>query len=414
MHVLYLHQHFVGPQQAGATRSFEMARRLVVRGHRVTMLGSVRERGSGSVRREQLEGIELHRATVPYDNAMGPRARVQAFARYGQWACRELMRHRPDVVFATSTPLTVAIPGLWGRLWHRVPMVFEVRDLWPELPIAVGALRSPWTRGAARALAWAAYRGAAEVVALSPGMAEGVAGWGVPSERITMIPNGCDCEAFAVEPSLAAADRARRWPDLSPDDPLVMYAGTLGWMNDVGWLVDVAAAMVGTDPRVGFAIVGEGAQRAEIAARVERAGLAATVRLHPAVPKCEVPALLAGATVMTSLFRDLPQMAHNSANKLFDGLAAGRPVAINYGGWQAPLLRKSGAGLVLPRSPAAAAQQLQAFVRDPARVVAAGTAARTLARERFDRDDQARALEAVLERAIARFGRATPKPPKVC
>ncbi|MEM7159858.1 MAG: glycosyltransferase family 4 protein [Myxococcota bacterium] len=414
MHVLYLHQHFVGPQQAGATRSFEMARRLVARGHRVTMLGTIRDRDSGSVRRERLEGIELHRAVVPYDNAMGVRARLQSFAHYGQWASRELMRHRPDVVFATSTPLTVAIPGLWGRLWHRVPMVFEVRDLWPELPIAIGALRSPWSRGAARALAWAAYRGAAEVVALSPGMAEGVAAWGVPRERITTIPNGCDCAAFEVEPARAQADRARRFPDLGPDDPLVMYAGTLGWMNDVGWLVDVAAAMAGLDPRVGFAIVGEGAQRAEIAARVERAGLAATVRLRPAVPKCEVPALLAGATVTTSLFRDVPQMAHNSANKLFDGLAAGRPVAINYGGWQAAMLRETGAGLVVPRSPAAAARQLRAFVREPAGVTAAGAAARTLARERFDRDDQARALEAVLQRAVARFGRATPKPPKVC
>ncbi len=401
MHVLYLHQHFVTPQQPGGTRSYEMARRLVARGHRVTLLGTIRDGSAARVVRERVEGIELVLAPVPYDNAMGSAARLGAFARYAAWASLQLQRHRPEVVLASSTPLTVAVPGLWARLWHRIPMVFEVRDLWPELPIAVGALRSAPARSAARALAWAAYRGAAHVVALSSDMADGVAAWGVPRSQITVIENGCDVQAFEVSREQAAQQRARHFPALRPDQPLVLYAGTLGWMNDVGWLVDVAAALRRVSPEVRVAIVGDGVQRGALQQHAARCGvLDETLRMLPPIPKAQVPGLLACANVTTSLFRPVPQMAANSANKLFDGLAAGRPVAINYGGWQAPMLRSTGAGLVLPRGIEAAAVQLGAFVRDRPRMAEAGRAARRLAVERFDRDAQAQALEAVLLRAV--------------
>ena len=409
MHVLYLHQHFVSPEQPGGTRSYEMARRLVARGHRVTLLGTIaRSRGRGpGVEHRVLEGIELRLAAVPYDNAMGPRARMAAFGRYAAWASAQLMRHRPDVILASSTPLTVALPGLWGRLWHRVPMVFEVRDLWPELPLAIGALRSPVSRTLARGLAWAAYRGAAEVIALSPGMADGVAAWGVPRSRITVIPNGCDREAFAVEPERVAAERWRHFPGLEPEQPLVLYAGTLGWMNDVGWLVELAGAVASIDPRIRFAIVGDGAQREAIAARARARGVLERVLwMHPSVPKRQMPGVLAAATVATSLFRPVPAMVHNSANKLFDALAAGRPVAINYGGWQARMLRESGAGLAVPHAVEPAADALVSLLHDRPRLVAAGEAARRLATERFDRDQQAERLEGVLHRAVERGPRS--------
>ncbi len=407
MHVLYLHQHFVTPEQPGGTRSYEMARRLVARGHRVTLLGTAPRSSGRGVEHRVVEGIELRLAAVPYDNAMGPRARLAAFGRYAAWASAQLMRHRPDVILASSTPLTVALPGLWGRLWHRVPMVFEVRDLWPELPIAIGALRSPMSRALASGLAWAAYRGAAEVIALSPGMADGVAAWGVPRSRITVIPNGCDRQAFAVEPERIEAERRRHFPRLGAEQPLVVYAGTLGWMNDVGWLVELAAAVSVLDPRVRFAIVGDGAEREAIEARARAlAVLDRVLWMHSGVPKRQMPGVLASATVATSLFRPVPAMVHNSANKLFDALAAARPVAINYGGWQAQMLRESGAGLAMPHAIEPAARALVSLLHDQPRLAAAREAARGLATERFDRDEQAGQLERVLCRAVERGPRA--------
>jgi hypothetical protein len=122
--------------------------------------------------------------------------------------------------------------------------------------------------------------------------------------------------------------------------------------------------------------------------------------------------ILAAADVATCLFAPLPGMANNSANKFFDALAASRPLAINYGGWHADLLREYGAGLVLDRDDVeGSAAALTALLHDPARLASARTAARSLAEERFSRD----ALFDVFERVVVgpdpeRESRAVPGP----
>ncbi|MCR9159656.1 MAG: glycosyltransferase family 4 protein [Nannocystaceae bacterium] len=399
MHILYLHQYFVGPDGSGGTRSFEMARRWVQWGHRVTMVTSSARfpRGkSKSVTHTRIEGIDVIALPVAYRSEMSHAARLEAFASFALQASGVALKTNADVVFASSTPLTIAIPAIVGSRLRRVPMVFEVRDLWPDLPIAVGALRSPAAIWSARALEALAYRSSTDVIALSPGMAEGVARCGITPERIHVIPNACDVEEFAVDQERADAFVAER---IRGDGPLVVYAGSFGAMNDAAWLVDVAAATEGFR----FAFVGEGPGRAEIEARARRAGLLdRRVFVLPALPKREVPYLLRGATVATSLFLPVPAMEHNSANKFFDALAAGCPVAINYGGWQAELLEDTGAGLVLTRTdPARAAQRLRRAASDPRWCARASAAAETLARERFDRDRLARRALDVVEGAVA-------------
>ena len=406
MKILYLHQYFVPPDAPGGTRSYEFARRLVKRGHEVTLVTSAAMMKPGfadprRVTRRSFEGIDLVILPVAYGNEMGYARRTLAFASFALGAAKEAMRHRPDVVFATSTPLTIAIPGLLARLVRRVPMVFEVRDLWPELPILMGALPNPAAQQLARGLEWVAYHGASEVVALSPGMADGVARAGISRDRITVIPNSCDIDAFTVTPAAVEASRRRHLPELAADQPLVVYGGTFGRINDAGWLVEVAAHMATIAPEVRFAMAGSGAETEAIAARGSARGvLGRNLWMLPALPKREMPAFLGNAAVATSLFMPLPEMWNNSANKFFDALAAGRPVAINYGGWQAELLASTGAGICLPQGdPAAAAHALAALVRSPAELARASLAASDLARRRFDRDLLAVELERVLQRA---------------
>jgi glycosyltransferase involved in cell wall biosynthesis len=404
MKILYLHQYFVPPDAPGGTRSYEFARRLVQRGHQVTMVTSNAMMKNGladpdRITRKQLDGIDLVVLPVRYGNEMSYRQRTLAFAKFAARATREAVRHRPDVIFATSTPLTIAIPGLFARVARGVPMVFEVRDLWPELPIAIGALRNPVAQTLARGLEWLAYHGSTEVVALSPGMADGVAATGISRDRITTIPNSCDIDNFDVSGSAVAAFRRERLPGIAEGQPLVVYGGTYGHINDAGWLVDVAAHA----PGVRFAMAGSGVEGAKIEERArERGVLGRNLWMLPPLPKREVPAFLGCASVATSLFMPLPEMWNNSANKFFDGLAAGKPIAINYEGWQADLLRETGAGVCLPqRDPEAAARRLEALVSSPARLAEASEAARRLARERFDRDKLALELEAVLVRAAS-------------
>ena len=152
-----------------------------------------------------MEGIDVVGVGGAYSDymratGMGYGRRAAAFGRFAAGATAAALRAaRPDVVFATSPPLTIALPAMAAARRHRAPLVFEVRDLWPRAPIEMGALRNPAARRAAEAMERRAYRAAAHVVALSPGMADGVAAAGVPRERITVIPNASDLDLFSPD-----------------------------------------------------------------------------------------------------------------------------------------------------------------------------------------------------------------------
>jgi hypothetical protein len=148
MRIVYLHQYFITPQMAGGSRSYEMARRLVAAGHEVHMVTSDQTgKDDGTRWRASVEtGINVHCTPVGYDNEMAYRQRIGAFLRFAWRAARKARELGPDIIFATSTPLTIAIPAAYAARRCRVPMVFEVRDLWPAVPIAIGAIRNPSLR----------------------------------------------------------------------------------------------------------------------------------------------------------------------------------------------------------------------------------------------------------------------------
>jgi glycosyltransferase involved in cell wall biosynthesis len=327
-------------------------------------------------------------------------ARTRAFLRFAIAAGRKAVSVGGDIVLATSTPLTIALPGVFTSRRLGVPMVFEVRDLWPELPIAMGAIQNPAMISSARWLERFAYRNATRVVALSPGMADGVARAGYPAERISIIPNSCDLELF--HPDTDARDAFLQHHSQLEGGPLVVYTGTLGPINGVGYLVDIAQAMARIPPNVKFVIAGEGKEWELVRGKASEAGvLERNLWMIGPLPKEQVPGLLAAATVATSLFIDLPEMWANSANKFFDGLASGTPLAINYQGWQAELLRETGAGIVLPPADAhGAALALHGLIGDERRLAEASAAALRLARERFDRDRLASDLLSILEASV--------------
>ena len=284
-------------------------------------------------------------------------------------------------------------------------MVFEIRDLWPELPIAMGALKGRPAIAAAEWLERFAYRNAAHVVALSPGMKEGVVRTGYPAERVHVIPNSSDLALFDVPASVGKAYRAQNaWLG---DRPLVVYIGTLGQINGVTYLAELAAKVRAEAPEVRFAVIGGGQTEELIRSRARELGVLGETFFMPGkMPKNQVPAILSAATFASSLFIDLKEMWDNSANKFFDGLAAGRPVMINYGGWQADILRETGAGLVLhPHDMDAAKDALLRALRDEAWLKDAGEKAQKLARERFARDILAEKLVGVLEQAYTEHRR---------
>lgn len=401
MKIAYLYQYFNTPAMPGGSRAYEAATRLAARGHEVDVVTSVRESEGGRdwyVTDER--GVRVHWCPVPYANDMNLFQRMRAFAAFAARAVPRAISLAPDLVFATSTPLTIAIPGIAASRWHRVPLVFEVRDLWPAVPLAMGALRSPLTRLPALALEWLAYHASTRVIALSPGMAEGVVRRGYPQERVTVIPNGCDLERFDSSPASAAAFRSSH-PELGKG-PIVLYAGTLGKANGVDYLARLAAATRERLPNARFVIIGQGAEEPTVRTVASELGvLDREFFMYPRMAKQDVATGFAAASLVTSVFIDLPELEVNSANKFFDGLAAARPVAVNHGGWQADLLTAHGAGFRLPRDVSQAATVLSEWLSDPARLEAAGHAARRLAEVRFARELLADQLERVLLEAHA-------------
>ncbi|MGB3500408.1 MAG: glycosyltransferase family 4 protein [Mesorhizobium sp.] len=401
MKITYIHQYFTTPGMTGGTRSYEMARRMVDAGHQVQMITSRSEThssGAGWVR-EKIDGIDVHWLPVRYENTMGYVRRLFAFGSFAAKAGRYAARFDTDVVFATSTPLTVAVPGIQVSRSRKVPMVFEVRDLWPELPIAVGALNFPFAKPLARELERRAYANSTRVVALSPGMCEGVARTGYPANRISCIPNSSDTAEFDVSAELG--ERFRQQRDWLADRPLVIYAGTFGKINGVSYLADLAASMRPLNPEVRFLAVGRGAEAGVVADHASRIGvLGENFFIEDALPKREMPALFSASTVSTSLVIPLEALWNNSANKFFDSLAAGRPIVINYGGWQADLIEQQGIGLVLdPEDPQKSAQALNEFLKNDEAIRSARSASRHLAESRFSRDKLAGELIQVLDDA---------------
>jgi glycosyltransferase involved in cell wall biosynthesis len=284
-------------------------------------------------------------------------------------------------------------------------MVFEVRDLWPAVPIAIGALRNPLLKAAARWLERFAYRHAAHVVALAPGMAAEIVATGYPAERVTVIPNGCDLDVFAGE--AGGPELRERTPWLG-ERPLVVFAGTFGLVNGMDYLPRLAASVARIDPDVRLVGVGTGREHPATQKLAAELGvLDRNLFLVGQRPKAEVAAWLQAADLTLALFTG-PEIVWRDAvqNKFFDSLAAGKPVANNFTGWQAKIAVEAGAGLIVSATDHdAAARELVRALRDPEWLRGASAAARELARSRFNRDFLAADLAAVLERATAGAGK---------
>lgn len=398
--ILFLHQYFSTPEGSTATRSFAMARALSQAGHQVTVATG---RFAGAVtgldgpyrrgrRAGRVSGFEVVEFDIASGNAQGLGARAGAFARFAAWATPLALR-RWDLVIASSTPVTVALPALLARRLRGTPFLFEMRDPWPELPAALG-LRQPLVLRAMGRLADAACRGAAAVVALSEGMAETARARG--AARVEVIGQGCDLDLFS--PRL----EAWRPREAASRELLATYAGAHGRANGLRFLLDAAAQLrCMREARVRIVLVGEGAEKAGLMAEAAARGLHNITFLDP-MPKRELARLLAGSQVGLLCLAPVPEFAEWTApNKLMDLLAAGLPVVSNLPGAAARLLDEGGCGVTSGAADAAGfARLLAAFAERPANRIAMGAAARRLAERTFDRRLLAARFVAAAESAM--------------
>jgi len=389
MHIAYVHQYFATPNGSTGTRSYEFARRWVAAGHRVTMLTSTAQLTPADVpngdldRRSEFEikGIRVIALPVKYSQQMGRLSRIVAFLRF-MWTSTWTLLRLPDVdlVFATSTPLTVGIPALVRQCLRRTPFVFEVRDLWPEIPYELGYLPGGPILWFLRWFERCVYRSASKIVALSPGMRDGVVSAGVPHDQVVVVPNCCDTERFRPDIDGTVVRNARGWEGRF----VCVHIGAIGMTNGLD-LVIRTAQRLRDDPDYLLVLVGDGRERPRLMKMAEERELT-NVQFPGNIPKDELPGIFAAADVSLVVFAPFSILQHNSANKLFDSLSAGKPVVLNYSGWQRDMLEAAGAGLGCEQGDEATfVANIKRLKVDPQLRRQMGCNARRLAETRFDR-----------------------------
>jgi glycosyltransferase involved in cell wall biosynthesis len=402
--ILYYHQHFSTPAGSTGNRSYAMAQKLITRGHEVTMVcGSYAVGQSGLAgpftkgRREgPVDGIYVIELELPYSNRDGFVKRSLTFLKFAWRSTWIALRADVDLVFATTTPLTAGIPGVVARWLRRKPFVFEVRDLWPELPKAMGVITNPVVLGAMSGLEWISYRSAHRCIGLSPGIVDGIAKRGVPRERIAMIPNGCDLDIFAT------AAEPWRPEGVKDSDLMAVFTGAHGIANGLAAVLDAAGELKRrgrTD--IKLVLIGDGKLKPQLQARATAEELSNVV-FHPPVPKTRLAGLMAAADTGMQILANVPAFYYGtSPNKFFDYIASGIPVLNNYPGWLAEIITRAQCGYAVPpENPVAFADALVHAADHPELRVQMGERARKLARKEFDRDQLADQFAAWLEGAV--------------
>jgi glycosyltransferase involved in cell wall biosynthesis len=406
VHILLLHQLFIRPDEPGGTRHFEFCQSLVDSGNRVTILAGTRSYLTGEVvsrqRREVLSpNLEIIRCGTLGRGHRSFFWRAVGFLWFTATSLAAGLRLRDvDLVWGTSPPL-LQVASAWAlaRL-RRAPLVFEVRDLWPAFAIAAGVLRSGVLIALSEWLEKFLYRRADHLIVNSPGFIPHLRRQGVPESKISLVPNGVDPGMFN-----AAADGSTfRAAHGLQGRFIVLYAGAHGLSNDLGVVLG-AADILRREGRIVFVFVGDGKEKPRLMQQAAEMGLE-NVQFLPPVAKEAMPEVLAGADCGLAILKPLRLYATTYPNKVFDYMAAGRPVLLAIDGVIRQVIEEEQAGVVVaPGDAAALAEGVRRLAADPSAARRMGERGRAAVERRFDRRRQAQLLETTFRRVVeARHG----------
>lgn len=389
MKILYFHQHFSTPKGSAGIRSYAMAQSLIRNGHQVTMVcGSFGAGQTGltqpfnkGMRRGMVDGIDIIEFELPYSNALSFLKRILIFLSFAFKSVKVALTEQYDVVFATTTPLTAGIPGIFAKWFRRKPFVFEVRDLWPELPKAMGVIKNPVVLWMMSVLEWTSYHSADRLVGLSPGIVDGIIKRGIKPEKVASIPNGCDLDIFASE------HQPWRPEGVQPTDLMAIFTGTHGLANGLNAVLDAAVELKKrqrTD--IKLVLVGDGMQKKALLERAAELQLD-NVIFHDPVNKAKLAGLMASADIGLQILANVPAFYYGtSPNKFFDYISAGLPVLNNYPGWLAELITKEQCGFAVPpENPQAFANALEQAANQREQLIEMGRNSQQVAKEQFNR-----------------------------
>jgi glycosyltransferase involved in cell wall biosynthesis len=388
---------------SGGVRSYEIAKHLVAMGHEVNMITSDRYVGGNINWHTTVEdGINVHWLPVQYSNDFGFFQRLRAFFKFSIKSSFKAASFEADVIFATSTPLFIGFPGVYASYKQSVPLVFEVRDLWPTVPISIGIVKNPILIWLSKRFERYIYSHSEAVIALSPGMKKGIVKSGYSENRISVIPNFSDIDLFFLN-----NERSSEADNWNFDGPLLVYTGTFGMINGLNYLVKLAKELQAMHSNVNILLVGSGREFDCVSNLAKEYDvLNNNLFVQESIKKSELPQLLSIADMSSNIVIDNKEVWNNSANKFFDGLASGTPMLINSGGWQADLIETFHAGIVTHGLTfTESAVKINKLLNDKRWLDESGNNALNLAKKYFDKSNLIHSLEEVLVKASAKKGK---------
>lgn len=399
MHILLIHQAFAALNEPGGTRHFELARFLAQRGHRVTVVASPISYLTGA----QSVPRGIHQETT--ENGQITILRVYAysaihrsflhriigfFSFMGTSFLAGLKVRKVDLVWGTTPPIFQGVTAwLLARL-KRIPFLLEVRDLWPAFAVEVGVLKQPLIIRASEFLESFLYRHADRMIVNSPGFIEHVRARG--GEDIKLVPNGADPRMFDPK------DRgiAFRQKHGIQGKFVALYAGAHGLSNDLGVLLEAAERLLNY-PEIAIILLGDGKEKPALMAAAAARQLN-NVYFVESVPKTAMAQALAASDICIAILKPIPLYATVYPNKVFDYMAAGRPVVLAIDGVIREVVEKAKAGIFCPPGdPESLAEVIQKFAQDPDLVQRMGNCGREAIEAQFDRAALGERLAEIIE-----------------
>lgn len=392
MKILFLCQYYPPESNAPAVRTSELSERWAREGHDATVLTAFPHHPTGVIppeysgrlfMREERNGVHVVRTYVYVAPNKGV---IRRSLSYASWMFSAILLGalrvgRPDVIVATSPQFLCAVAGFVLSRIKRVKFVMEVRDLWPESIVAVGALRdgSPLLR-LLRRIERFLYRKADHIVVVSPGFLPYMRSVGVPEGKLSLLPNGVDLTLFTPEPGGEdpyAANGVRQ-------PYRILYTGTVGLAHGLEIVIQAGERLRGSD--VAFVVVGEGARRAKLAEEVKRRSLD-NVYFLTMQPRRTMPAWIHGANAALVHLRPSELFETVLPSKLFEYMGCARPVLMGVAGAAAAIVTEAGCGwLFAPGNVEALLGVVDEIRRDPDEAARRGLRGRKFAEQHYDRD----------------------------
>jgi len=330
-----------------------------------------------------IDGVTVHYIPVKYDNSYGFIRRLWSFLSFSKRAyqyARKILNH--DLLYITSTPLTVGLIALRLKRRKNLPYIFEVRDLWPEAPIQIGIIKQAWLKKFTRNFEFRIYKNSDKIVALSPGTKQYIKNL-FPEKEIHLCPNLSDCGFFS--PAYEKDQSILKELGINADF-VISYFGSLGLVNHLEYLLNAAVAIQKEELNISLLIIGSGSQMRVLREKASNMKLS-NVHFLDHVDKYRLKEYLSITDAAYISFGPYEVLEHNSPNKFFDSLASGKIVITNVKGWIRDLVESNSCGFYYdPESTGSLMSQIKLYVEDRDLLIATQQRARELAEKEFDKD----------------------------